>query len=64
MCNVVILKKEYLLDNGNSKDFGRRGYYEMYKITPTCFIIGFYLASERNHVMMLSCICGDSIVEG
>jgi hypothetical protein len=53
MCNVVILRKEYLLDSGSSKDFGRRGYYEMYKITPTFPIIGFCLASERNHVMML-----------
>jgi hypothetical protein len=53
MCNVIILRKEYLLDSGSSKDFGKKGYYEMYKITPTCSIIGFCPAFERNHVMML-----------
>jgi hypothetical protein len=29
MCNVVILRKENLLYNGNSRDFGTKGYYEV-----------------------------------
>ncbi len=52
VCNVVILRREYLLNSGSFGDLGTRGCSEVYKVTLPYFILNLCVVSERNHMMM------------
>jgi hypothetical protein len=44
------MRREYMWYNGNSKDFGTRGYYEVWTITSTYFVFNLCPIFFKNHV--------------